>query len=218
VSSFYTEAQQRLQVQFEAANLAAATAATIVHTELQEDERAFIESRDMFFLASVDSTGQPTCSYKGGDPGFVRVVDGTTLAFPLYDGNGMYLSAGNILEKSSVGLLFIDFKTPNRLRIHGFAKLSTEPSLLATFVGAELVVEVTIISIFVNCPRYVHKCGTAERSKYIPQPNSPTPFAQWKRIDRIQGALKPQDIGKAAEHGGTISMEEYLAKLSQGDA
>jgi predicted pyridoxine 5'-phosphate oxidase superfamily flavin-nucleotide-binding protein len=218
MESFYTKAQQALQAKFEAENLAAATAATIVHSELEEHERAFIESRDMFFLASVDSRGQPTCSYKGGEPGFVRVVDSQTLAFPLYDGNGMFLSAGNIQEQAKVGLLFIDFETPNRLRVQGSATLSTNATLLDSFVGAELIVEVAIESIFANCPRYVHKRSMTERSQYVPTLNTPTPFAQWKRIDLIQGALTPKDIGKAADYGGTISMDEYLAKLSQGDA
>ncbi len=88
----------------------------IVHAEVQDAERAFIESRDMLFLATVDSKGQPTCSYKGGDPGFVKVVDAKTLVLPIYDGNGMFLSLGNIGTNAQVGLLFIDFETPHRLR------------------------------------------------------------------------------------------------------
>ena len=66
----------------------------------------------MFFLATADEHGMPQCSYKGGDPGFVRVVDEHTLAFPSYDGNGMYLSLGNLLVNPQVGILFIDFAQP----------------------------------------------------------------------------------------------------------
>src|ERR671918_626212 len=103
----------------------------IVHAEVQEAERAFIESRDMFFLATVDAAGQPTCSYKGGDPGFVKVVDPTTIAFPSYDGNGMFLSMGNIRATSQVGLLFIDFEKPHRLRVQGTATVDDGDPLLA---------------------------------------------------------------------------------------
>jgi uncharacterized protein YecE (DUF72 family) len=67
----------------------------------------------------VDGSGQPTCSYRGGDPGFVKVVEPGTIAFPSYDGNGMFLSMGNIRATAKVGLLFIDFETPHRLRVQG---------------------------------------------------------------------------------------------------
>ncbi len=75
----------------------------------------------MFFLATADSEGWPQCSYKGGEPGFVRVLDETTLAFPSYDGNGMYLSAGNVIVNPAVGLLFVDFEVGTRLRLNGVA-------------------------------------------------------------------------------------------------
>src|SRR5919106_764486 len=114
----------------------------IVHAEVQEAERAFIESRDMFFLATVDAAGQPTCSYKGGDPGFVTVLNGSTLAFPNYDGNGMYLSTGNLAETRSVGLLFIDFERQRRLRVDGTALISTDDSLMARYPEAQFVVRV----------------------------------------------------------------------------
>lgn len=58
----------------------------------------------MFFLATADAEGRPTCSYKGGDPGFVQVLDPHTVVFPNYDGNGMYLSAGNVLVNGEVGM------------------------------------------------------------------------------------------------------------------
>lgn len=75
----------------------------------------------MFFLATADAQGRPSCSYKGGEPGFVRVLDEQTLAFPRYDGNGMFLSLGNALENPHVGLLFIDFVRARRLRFNGEA-------------------------------------------------------------------------------------------------
>lgn len=218
MDDFYSDAQRRLQSRFGSTDLADLERKTIVHAELDEHERAFIESRDMFFLATVDARGQPTCSYKGGDPGFVRAVDSKTLVFPLYDGNGMYLSAGNIQAGGGVGLLFIDFDTPNRLRVQGRARLADPSPELPNFCGAELVVCVDVDAIFVNCPRYIHRRPLAERSRYVPRPDRETPLAQWKRIDLVHGALKPADVAAVAQGGGTITMDEYLAKLSKGEA
>ena len=218
MAEFYTGAQKGLQAHFQAEKLAEAMTKGVVHSEILERERAFIEARDMFFLASVDSKGRPTCSYKGGDPGFVRVLDPQTLVFPIYDGNGMFLSAGNIQECAKVGLLFIDFETPHRLRVQGSAAIQLNDELLSTFHGADLVVRVQVESVFVNCPRYVHKRKRVEPSRYVPRANEPTPYPQWKRIDAFQSALAPRDIGKTEESGGAITIDEYRAKLLDGNA
>ena len=90
------------------------------------------------FVASMDASGQPTCSYKGRVPGFVRVLDEHTLAFPSYDGNGMFLTLGNTAETQQVGLLFIDFVSPNRVRVHGRARVGADDALLGTWPGAQL--------------------------------------------------------------------------------
>src|SRR6266511_608800 len=135
MSEFYTATQRNLQDRFDTRRMADLLTNAIVHTEIQDAERAFIESRDMFFLATVDQSGQPTCSYKGGDPGLVTVVDATTLAFPIYDGNGMFLSLGNMQATAGVGLLFIDFETPHRLRVQGRASIREQDSLLARYPG-----------------------------------------------------------------------------------
>src|SRR5690606_3046802 len=94
----------------------------IVHDAFTPQEIAFIEARDFFFLSTVDPNGRPTVSYKGGAPGFVSVRD-NTLVFPCYDGNGMFLSVGNIEGNPNVGLLFMDFQTPRRLRVQGTARI-----------------------------------------------------------------------------------------------
>src|SRR5688572_18535231 len=103
----YRDGPRRLQDWFDTRRLADRLAETAGASV--EPLRAFIAARDMFFLATADAHGQPQCSYKGGDPGFVRVVDDTTVAFPVYDGNGMFLSTGNITENPAVGMLFVDF-------------------------------------------------------------------------------------------------------------
>jgi len=214
----YTSAQRELQQRFETTKLADLLHQVIVHQELQDPERAFIESRDMFFLATVDAAGHPTVSYKGGHSGFIRALDPRTLAFPLYDGNGMWLSAGNMQATAKVGLLFIDFETPNRLRVQGAATLHSDAASLRPFPGADLVVHVAIEAIFVNCSRYVHRYQRVEGSKYVPEAGCATPFAAWKRIDVVQEALPPRDAGKTAKAGGTITIEEYDAKLRAGEA
>jgi predicted pyridoxine 5'-phosphate oxidase superfamily flavin-nucleotide-binding protein len=152
-----------------------------VHVRFTDDDRAFIEERDMFILASVDATGQPTCSYKGGDPGFVRVVDDRTLAFPNYDGNGMNLSMGNLAATHRVGLLFIDFERQNRLRVEGSASLALDDPLLASYPEAQFVVRLTVDRIYPNCPRYIHHYRLVERSKFVPRPAVPTPVPGWKQ-------------------------------------
>ena len=136
---------------------------------IDEHAKTFIESRDMFFLATCDDEGNPQCSYKGGEPGFVRVIDEHTLAFPVYDGNGMFLSLGNIRAHANVGMLFIDFEKPNRTRVNGVATVDEHDPLIATFPGAILVVRVATTQVFPNCGRYIHKMQLVERSKFVPE-------------------------------------------------
>jgi predicted pyridoxine 5'-phosphate oxidase superfamily flavin-nucleotide-binding protein len=218
MTEFYTGTQRALQHQFHTDRMADLLEQVIVHTEVQEAEREFIEGRDMFFLATVDGDGQPTCSYKGGDPGFVKVVEPGVVAFPSYDGNGMFLSMGNIRATPKVGMLFIDFETPHRLRLQGTASVTDQDSLLAGYPGADLVVRVAVSRIFVNCSRYVHQYRRVKPSRYVPRAECETPFAEWKRIDLVQDALPPRDAGRTAKAGGTITVEEYEARRAAGEA
>jgi predicted pyridoxine 5'-phosphate oxidase superfamily flavin-nucleotide-binding protein len=218
MSTFYTDGQRAVQDQFQTTRMADLLHRVIVHAEVQDAERAFIESRDMFFLATVDGDGRPTCSYKGGDPGFVRVVDARTIVFPLYDGNGMFLSLGNIRTTAQVGMLFMDFETPHRLRVQGTASVDRADPLLSDFQGADVIVRVAVSAIFVNCSRYVHKYQRVATSRYVPRQGCEAPFAEWKRIDVVQEALPPRDAGKTEQAGGTITVEEYEAKRAAGRA
>jgi uncharacterized protein len=218
MSAFYTDGQRAVQEQFETTKMADLLHQVIVHAEVQDAERTFIESRDMFFLATVDPQGQPTCSYKGGDPGFVKVVDPGTIAFPIYDGNGMFLSLGNLMTTAKVGMLFIDFETPHRLRVQGVASVDRHDPLLGRYAGADALVRVAVSAIFVNCTRYVHKYQRVAASQYVPRDGCETPFAEWKRIDLVQTALPPRDVGKTERSGGTITVDEYEAKRVAGRA
>ncbi|TNC13729.1 pyridoxamine 5'-phosphate oxidase family protein [Methylobacterium terricola] len=179
------------------------------HAAFEPQERAFIEGVASFFLSTVDAHGQPTVSYKGGAPGFVRVRGPSELAFPNYDGNGMFMTLGNIAASERVGLLFIDFERPHRLRVHGTARLSRDAALLALYPGADCVVEVTATQIFVNCGRYIHRSAGATLSPHVPDQNGRQPFPAWKRLDLFEGALPEADARRVARVGGTIPLDEY---------
>ena len=157
------------------------------------EDRAFIESRRLFFLATADASGQPDCSYKGGDPGFVRVTGDDELAFPSYDGNGMFRSLGNLSVNPAVALLFIDFERPNRLRVNGRARIDFDDPLCSTFVGAQLIVRVQAERIFPNCPRYIHRMDVVGPSVYVPREGQVAPVPKWKRMEAFRDALAQAD-------------------------
>jgi predicted pyridoxine 5'-phosphate oxidase superfamily flavin-nucleotide-binding protein len=164
---------------------------SLAHKEFDPGDRAFIESATLFFLATVDKRGRPTVSYKGGAPGFVRITPPSELTFPVYDGNGMFLSLGNITSSAQVGLLFIDFQMPRRLRVQGHARVL--PKEEATqFPGAQYLIRVQAEHIFVNCGRYIHKGGVL-LSPDIPDEHGHQPFAPWKRLPVVADALSQSD-------------------------
>ena len=189
----YHEGNRRLQDRFDTRRLAERLDERIVHDRITEKEREFIERLDMFFLATADAEGRPNCSYKGGDPGFVRVLDEHTVAFPIWDGNGMYLSAGNVLANPHVGMLFIDFERQSRLRLNGTASIDEQDPLLAEYEGAQLVVRVHVRQVFPNCPRYIHKLQPVERSAFVPRAGCTTPVPDWKRSDLARDVLPAND-------------------------
>jgi predicted pyridoxine 5'-phosphate oxidase superfamily flavin-nucleotide-binding protein len=187
------------QDRFDSRRIADRIDSLLVADCVDEHARRFIESRDMFFLATCDTDGSPQCSYKGGDPGFVRVIDDNTLAFPSYDGNGMFLSLGNIRAQARVGMLFIDFESPNRLRVNGVASVVTDDPLLAEMPGAALVVRVRTTQVFPNCNRYIHKMQPVERSPFVPAPDRDAPIPDWKRMSWAQDQLPHGDPARTAE-------------------
>ena len=217
MSELYGAQHRALQAEFDTGRMADRVREIIVLEEIPDEHKAFIDTRDMFFLTTIDHRGYPTCSYKGGAPGFVRVLDAKTIAFPSYDGNGMFLSLGNINANAKVGLLFIDFETPHRVRVHGTASIDRHDPLLGEFAGAELLVRVAVTEIFINCPRYIHRYQRVATSKYAPQPGCEVPPPQWKRIDALQDALPGRDRDIAGTLGGTITPEEYGALVMRGE-
>jgi predicted pyridoxine 5'-phosphate oxidase superfamily flavin-nucleotide-binding protein len=189
----YHAGMRRLQDRFDTRRLADRLDEKLGRTAFTAEDRQFIESRPLFFLATADAEGRPDCSYKGGDPGFVRVTGAGELAFPSYDGNGMFRSLGNVLVNPAVALLFIDFERPNRLRVNGRAFIADQDPLLETFVGAQLIVRVRAERIFPNCPRYIHRMGSAEASPYVPRAGYTPPVPKWKRFDAFRDVLPPND-------------------------
>lgn len=216
--AFYTESQRKVQTQFDSAALADTVEAAIVSDEIDDMHRAFIESRDFFFLSTVNDEGCPTVSYKGGEPGTVTVVDPSTIAFPNYDGNGMFLSMGNIDDTAKIGLLFIDFETPNRIRLQATATISDRDPLMSRYPGANLIVRAHVDKVFQNCARYIHRHARVESSAYVPDSDGNAPFPSWKRIDFVQDTLRPEDRGRAELAGGVITIEQYIEKLHAGES
>jgi predicted pyridoxine 5'-phosphate oxidase superfamily flavin-nucleotide-binding protein len=193
LESPYHAGMRRLQDRFDTRRLADRLDEKLGRAAFTAEDRQFIESRPLFFLATADAEGRPDCSYKGGDPGFVRVTGAGELAFPSYDGNGMFRSLGNMLVNPAVALLFIDFERPNRLRVNGLASIADQDPLLESFVGAQLIVRVRAERIFPNCPRYIHRMSGAEASRYVPRAGTTPPVPKWKRFDAFRDVLPPGD-------------------------
>jgi len=193
----YHEQSRALQDQFDTRRLADRLAETLAHSQFTAEDRGFIEARNCFFLATTDADGYPECSYKGGAAGFVRVLDENTLVFPSYDGNGMFKSLGNVRASGKIGMLFLDFENPKRLRVNGTATLSDNDPLLQHCVGAQLMVRVTAQQIFPNCPRYIHRMQMVEPSPYVPQAGCEPPIPKWKTFPQFNEVLPASDPARA---------------------
>jgi len=193
MSEFFHEGNRKFQDQFETRPMADRLVEAIVSNQISPEDKEFIEEQNMFFLATVDKEGRPNCSYKGGSSGLVQVIDESTLAFPLYDGSGMYMSAGNVLVNEFVSLLFVDFQQQARLRLNGSAFVQDNDPLLARWPEAEMVLRVKIREMFPNCPRYIHKMELIEESAFVPKQHCETPVPDWKRLEVVADVLPARD-------------------------
>jgi uncharacterized protein len=196
MESAYHEGMRRLQDRFDTRRLADRLDERLARSAFTPEDRVFIESRRLFFLATADAQGRPDCSFKAGDPGFVRVTADSELAFPSYDGNGMFRSLGNVLVNPAVALLFVDFERPDRLRVNGRATLEERDPLLAQFPGAQVVVRVRAERIFPNCPRYIPRMTLVEPSAYVPREGHTPPVPRWKTFDAFRDVLPAGDPGR----------------------
>jgi len=216
MSQFFGDAQRALQDKFDTRRIADLVETGFVADEVSEMDQAFIESRDMFWLSTIDKNGAPTVSYKGGDPGFVKVIDSKTIAFPSYNGNGMFYSMGNIAQSARIGMLFIDFERPRRLRMHGHATVSADDPLIGDYPGAGLIVRVALENIFTNCGRYIHKYERIGTSEYVPGEKTEPPVPDWKRVDYLQEALPEKDREAARKAGDVMTEAEYRKDFWKG--
>ena len=185
----FHEGSRALQDRFDSRHLADRIEERLVHRDIGAAEQQLIERVEMFFLATADAEGRPSCSFKGGAPGFVRVVDRFTLAFPSYDGNGMFVSLGNLARNANVGLLFIDFEACTRLRVHGSASIDHDDPLLPEYPEAQLGVRVHVREVFPNCPRYIPRMKRVEPSPFVPRAGCETPVPRWKRSTWAEDVL-----------------------------
>ena len=187
----YHDGHRQLQDEFESRKLADRLD-EFARTAFTEDDKAFVESCAFFLLATADSEGRPDCSHKGGMPGFARVSQPDEIVFPDYDGNGMFKSLGNIAVNPNVGLLFINFEKPRRLRVTGTASFSRDDPLLQQTVGAQLIVRIKARAIFPNCPRYIPTMQFVEPSKYAPRQGTPFPEPEWKSFPDFAQIVHPR--------------------------
>jgi len=192
MDDFYHAGQRQLQQEFQSTALADRLEKIIVQPTLDEDAQAFIQAQDHFFLTTVDASGFPTVSYKGGDAGFVCVTDAKTLLFPCFDGNGMWRSMGNIAAHDKIGMLFINMVEPHRVRVQGTARLIRDPEQLQQWQDVGLAVEVSITHCWINCPRYIHPMHKGQQSPHVPSAHRPTQPADWKSLEVVADVIPPE--------------------------
>lgn len=186
-SPLYGDGARALQDEFDSRRLADRLESLTIHDGLTDDDVALVSAQSTVWISTVDVEGWPDVSYKGGDPGFVRVVSPTELWIPSYDGNGMMRTMGNITDTGRVALLFVDTERPWRLRVHGTARVSTDAADVSAFHGAFAVIVVSIGRIFPNCGRYIHPPGDV--SEYVPREGHKPPAPAWKSNEYIVDAL-----------------------------
>jgi len=192
-SVMYHEGNRRLQDEFESRRIADRLEEKLTRAAFTAEDKLFIENASYFFIATADADGRPDCSFKGGMPGFVRVIGPSELAFPDYDGNGMFKSLGNVVVNPNVGLLFIALHgKPQRLRVNGIASIRRDDPLLPHTVGAQLIVRVEARAIFPNCPRYIPTMQLVEPSIYAPRPDCDPPEPAWKSFADFKDCVHPR--------------------------
>jgi len=189
----YHSGNRALQDRFGSRALADRLVEKTHRTQFTDDDKAFIEGVSFFFLATADAEGRPDCSFKGGAPGFVRVVAPNQLVFPDYDGNGMFKSLGNLGINPHVGLLFMRVgEKRGRLRVNGRAELSFDSPAMADLSGAQALVRVTAEHIFPNCPRYIPQLAVVEDSVYVPRAGCAPVEPAWKGFEIFKDVVPPR--------------------------
>jgi predicted pyridoxine 5'-phosphate oxidase superfamily flavin-nucleotide-binding protein len=149
------------------------------HDELTDDEARFIQSRDSFYMATINQSGWPYIQHRGGRPGFLHVVNPTSLAFADYKGNRQLISTGNLAANGRVALFLMDYPQRTRLKILGRARVEDareHPDLMARIAEPDVhrTVErlflIEVVSFDWNCPQYITPRYTAEEIQDLVAP------------------------------------------------
>jgi len=209
MSRLYGPLHRSLQDRFDTRGLADNTEARLVLSEIPPEHKTFIRKPRHVLPLDHRSRGSAHGFLQGRRSGFVRVLDSKTVAFPCYDGNGMFYSMGNLLGNQHVGMLFINFEKPHRLRLQGIASIDDNDPLLRDHPEAQLIVRVRVTEIFRNCPRYVHHYKKIEPSKVVPRSSGETPIAPWKKVEDIQALLPERDRARVQREGDVVSRAQY---------
>lgn len=129
---------------------------------LGPEEATFVHARDGFYQATVSETGWPYVQFRGGTPGFLRVLDAKTLAYADVRGNRQYLSLGNLSGNDRVSLILMDYPNARRLKIWGRAQTIEQaspdwPAQLPDPAppGTERLMKITVDAFDWNCPRHI---------------------------------------------------------------
>ena len=131
-------------------------------TTITEDLKEEIESQVSVFLATSNAEGQPYIQHRGGPPGFLRVLDDTTIAFADFAGNRQFITQGNLSENSKAHLFLIDYAQRRRVKIWGTARVVEGDGVLTARLmppdyraRPEQVVLFTVAAWDVNCPQHI---------------------------------------------------------------
>lgn len=128
---------------------------------ITESEAELLTTRDSFYLASVSETGWPYVQHRGGDVGFVKVLDDNTIGWVERNGNRQYIGTGNITADGRVAAIFVDYPSRTRLKVYGRATHHRTPSpeLLAALGAADVrhdgAITIELLATDWNCPKYI---------------------------------------------------------------
>ena len=133
-------------------------------TTVSSDLTEFLADLDMFYLGTTNAAGQPYIQYRGGPPGFLKVIDDRTLAFADFGGNRQYISVGNLSENPKAFLFLMDYANSRRVKVWGTATVVEGDSELMAKLSdpaypgrVERAIVFTVEAWDVNCPQHIHK-------------------------------------------------------------
>lgn len=139
--------------------------------EITHDIADYIAAQRSFFLATVNSKGQPYIQHRGGPPGFLKVLNKNTLAFADYKGNKQFISQGNLVDNNKAFIFLIDYTNKSRVKIWGTAEIiENDPELLEKLMSGherykakpEQVLKFTVEAFDRNCPQHIPQRFEAE--------------------------------------------------------